>query len=64
MSGSDEVKEYLRVLLDHNAECGVEACVSCFILDRVCEQLRHQIFSSPLLPEILTPVTSGASSHH
>ena len=65
MSGDgNEVKEYLRYLLDHNAECRTEGCASCRTLNNVCEHLRHQIFSGPVYPEIMTSATSHASSVH
>lgn len=65
MSGDDdEVKEYLRYLLDHNAECRTEGCLSCLTLNNVCEQLRYHIFSGPVFPEIMTSTTGHASSLH
>jgi hypothetical protein len=65
MSGDgNEVKEYLRYLLDHNGECRTEGCASCHTLDNVCEHLRYQIFSGSVYPEIMTPPTSRATSLH
>ena len=65
MSGDrNEVKEYLRYLLDHNAECRKEGCASCQTLNNVCEQLRFHIFSGPVYPEVMTSATSHALSLH
>jgi hypothetical protein len=59
MSGSEDVKDYLRFLLDHNTECKKDGCISCLTLNNVCEQLRYHIFSGPLFPEIA--IRSAAS---
>ena len=63
MNGNDEVKEYLRFLLDHNEGCRTEGCVLCLTLNNVCEQLRLQIFSGPVFPEVVTSAANHASSH-
>jgi hypothetical protein len=65
MSGDDdEVKEYLRYLLDHNAECRTEGCISCLTLYNACEQLRNHIFSGPVFPDVVISASNRASSLH
>jgi hypothetical protein len=37
MSSEDEVRLYLRFLLDHREQCALEVCSSCRALQNVCE---------------------------
>jgi hypothetical protein len=61
VSGDNEMRDYLRYILNHSANCRIVGCASCLILSSVCEQLRHQIFSGPVFPEVMTCATSRAS---
>ena len=63
MSAHDEIREYLRHLLDHQGKCQIENCATCRVARNVYELIRSQIFSVrdyPVLSNAVdSPVTDG-----
>jgi hypothetical protein len=62
MSSEDEVRLYLRFLLDHREQCTLEVCPSCRALQNACELFRHQIFSCSAASKLNPSVRQSLSS--
>jgi hypothetical protein len=45
MTNDDEIRKYLGSLLEHRKTCKTDDCRSCLTLNRICEVIRHRIFS-------------------
>jgi hypothetical protein len=45
MNATDEIREYLHHLLDHQGKCTIENCATCQIALNVYELVRSRIFS-------------------
>jgi hypothetical protein len=44
-SSDREIVEYLRFLVDHEAECSIDACPICATLTNICELAESLLFS-------------------
>jgi hypothetical protein len=53
MSSNDEIVIYLDSLLEHRAGCRAERCPACFALQGILENIRYQMFSGPVFPEVM-----------
>jgi hypothetical protein len=62
MSNEDEVRLYLRFLLDHREGCTLEVCPSCRALQKACELFGHQIFSCSAVPKLNSSVRQCLNS--
>jgi hypothetical protein len=66
MSATDEIREYLHHLLDHQGKCTIENCGTCQIALNVYELVRSRIFSvgqhSGVANHAASPVISADAS--
>lgn len=53
MSSNDEIVIYLDSLLEHRAGCRAEHCPACLALQGILENIRYQMFSGPIFPEVM-----------
>ena len=52
MKADDEIRLYLRSLLEHPVDCRSEGCSWCVALQGVMESVRGRIFSGRIFPVI------------
>ena len=67
MSSQDEILIYLASLLEHQSTCEDDPCPACLSLQGIVENIRCQMFSGPVFPDIMigmrdVPAAAGASS--
>ena len=51
VSADAEIKQYLRLMLDHSSECPDESCPSEALLHEICGIIRERIFPELTLAE-------------
>ena len=67
MSGNDEMRTYLELLVDHQRNCTRQSCPFCWSAERVYELVRNLIFSGVVYPEVAIQrrrdLAEGATPH-
>jgi hypothetical protein len=53
MRDTDEIRQYLDALIEHQASCTVEHCSSCASFWQILELIRRRIFSAVIFPDVM-----------